>query len=230
MNDYLFYLLLGSGAGAIIAGFAMGLVISYQGSGIVNFAYGAIAMWSAYVYAELRNGAYLLPIPGLLDRYHFGRDVGFTWAFILALLTSALMGLLIYVLVFRPLRDAPALARVVASVGLIIVMIGLKDRRFPDQLAMRVDPILPRKVVTISDTLSVPRDGLWLLMIVLLITVVVWSASKYLKFGLATRAAAENEKEQSCLATLPIFLLPRVGLFLPWLGPSSQFWLLRLCN
>jgi len=206
MNDYLFYLLLGSGAGAIIAGFAMGLVISYQGSGIVNFAYGAIAMWSAYVYAELRNGAYLFPIPGLPDRYHFGQDVGFTWAFILALLTAAMMGLLIYALIFRPLRDAPALARVVASVGLIIVMIGLKDRRFPDQMAMRVDPILPREVVTITETLRVPRDGLWLLAVVLLITVVVWAASKYLRFGLATRAAAENEKGAILLGHSPDFL------------------------
>ncbi len=206
MTDYLFYLLLGCGAGAIIAGFAMGLVISYQGSGIVNFAYGAIAMWSAYVYAELRNGAYLFPIPGLPDRYRFGHDVGFTWAFSLALLTAALMGLLIYALIFRPLRDAPALARVVASVGLIIVMIGLKDRRFPDQLAMRVDPILPREVVTITDKLRVPRDGLWLLAIVLVITVVVWAASKYLRFGLATRAAAENEKGAVLLGHSPDFL------------------------
>jgi ABC-type branched-subunit amino acid transport system permease subunit len=206
MTDYLFYLLLGCGAGAIIAGFAMGLVISYQGSGIVNFAYGAIAMWSAYVYAELRNGAYLFPIPGLPDRYRFNHDVGFTWALSLALLTAALMGLLIYVLIFRPLRDAPALARVVASVGLIIVMIGLKDRRFPDQLAMRVDPILPREVVTITDKLRVPRDGLWLLAIVLVITVVVWAASKYLRFGLATRAAAENEKGAVLLGHSPDFL------------------------
>ena len=206
MIDYLFYLLLGCGAGAIIAGFAMGLVISYQGSGIVNFAYGAIAMWSAYVYAELRNGAYLFPSPGLPDRYRFNHDVGFTWAFSLALLTAALMGLLIYALIFRPLRDAPALARVVASVGLIIVMIGLKDRRFPDQLAMRVDPILPREVVTITDKLRVPRDGLWLLAIVLLITVVVWAASKYLRFGLATRAAAENEKGAVLLGHSPDFL------------------------
>ena len=206
MNDYLFYLLLGSGAGAIIAGFAMGLVISYQGSGIVNFAYGAIAMWSAYVYAELRNGAYLFPIPGLPDRYRFGNDVGFTWAMILALLTAALMGLLIYALIFRPLRDAPALARVVASVGLIIVMIGLKDRRFPDQMAMRVDPILPREVVTITEDLRVPRDGLWLLGVVLLITVVVWAASKFLRFGLATRAAAENEKGAILLGHSPDFL------------------------
>ena len=206
MNDYLFYLLLGSAAGAIIAGFAMGLIISYQGSGIVNFAYGAIAMWSAFVYAELRNGAYLFPIPGLPDRYHFGSDVGFTWAFILALLTAALTGLVIYVLIFRPLRNAPALARVVASVGLIIVMIGLKDRRFPDQLAMRVDPILPREVVTITETLRVPRDGLWLLGIVLLITCVVWAASKYLRFGLATRAAAENEKGAVLLGHSPDFL------------------------
>jgi branched-chain amino acid transport system permease protein len=65
MTDYLFYLLLGSGAGAIIAALGLGMVITYQGSGVVNFAAGAMAMWSTYVYAELRNGAYPFPIPGL---------------------------------------------------------------------------------------------------------------------------------------------------------------------
>ena len=104
MTDYLFYLLLGSGAGAIIAAFGLGLVVTYQGSGVVNFAYGAVAMWSAYTYAELRNGAYIFPIPGLPDRYHFGDDVGYRWAMILALLTAVLMSLLLYALVFKPLR------------------------------------------------------------------------------------------------------------------------------
>ena len=40
MTDYLFYLLLGSGAGAIIAALGLGMVITYQGSGVVNFAAG----------------------------------------------------------------------------------------------------------------------------------------------------------------------------------------------
>ncbi len=62
MTDYLFFLLLGAGAGAIIAALGLGLLITYQGSGVVNFALGAMATWSAYVYAELRNG--VLHVPG----------------------------------------------------------------------------------------------------------------------------------------------------------------------
>jgi branched-chain amino acid transport system permease protein len=117
MTDYLFYLLLGTGAASIIAAFGLGLVITYQGSGIVNFAYGAMAMWVAYVYADLRSGAYPFPIPGLPARYHFDHDIGFRWAMTLAMLSAAVMGLLVYLLVFRPLRRAPSLAKVVASIG-----------------------------------------------------------------------------------------------------------------
>ena len=206
MTDYLFYLLLGSGAGAIIACFAVGLVVTYQASGVVNFAHGAMAMWASYLYAELRNGAYVFPIPGLPDRYHFGHDVGFRWALILSLLTAAVLGFLIYLLVFRPLRSAPALAKVVASVGLVIIFISLVDRRFPDTSAIRVKPILPRESVTISEGLTIPRDGFWLAFIALALTAAFWAAGKYLRIGLATRAAAENEKGAVLLGYSPDFL------------------------
>ncbi len=206
MTDYLFYLLLGSGAGAIIAALGLGMVVTYQGSGVVNFAAGSMAMWGTYVYAELRNGAYVFPIPGLPDRYHFGDDVGFRWALLLALLTAGLLGLVVYAVVFRPLRQAPALAKVVASVGLIIVFITLVERRFQDTTAMRVSPILPREPVTITGDLTVPRDGLWLLAIVVIIAASLWAASKYLRIGLATRAAAENEKGAVLLGYSPDLL------------------------
>lgn len=57
MTDYAYFLLLGAGAGAIIAALGLGLVITHQGSGVVNFALGAMATWPAYVYADLRQGA-----------------------------------------------------------------------------------------------------------------------------------------------------------------------------
>ena len=89
MTDYTYYLLAGTGAGAIIAALALGLLITHQGSGVVNFAFGAMSAWAAYVYVDLRHGAYPLPIPGLPDRYHFaGGDVGFRWALLLAMLTG----------------------------------------------------------------------------------------------------------------------------------------------
>ncbi|MEN9803823.1 MAG: hypothetical protein RIS41_670 [Actinomycetota bacterium] len=203
MTDYLFYLLLGSAAGGIIAALGLGMVLTYQASGVVNFAAGAMAMWSTYVYAELRNGAYPFPIPGLPDRYHFADDVGYRWALILALLTSALLGLLVYLFIFKPLRQAPALAKVVASVGLIIVFITLVTRRFEDQSAMRVPNILPREPVTITGDLTVPRDGLWLLFIVVVVAGLLWLGSRFLRVGLAIRASAENEKGAVLLGYSP---------------------------
>ena len=203
MTDYLFYLLLGSAAGGIIAALGLGMVLTYQASGVVNFAAGAMAMWSTYVYADLRNGSYPFPIPGLPDRYHFGDDIGYRWALLLALLTSALLGLLVYVLIFKPLRQAPALAKVVASVGLIIVFITLVTRRFESQSNIRVSNILPREPVTITDDLTVPRDGLWLLLIVVVVAGLLWLGSRYLRVGLAIRASAENEKGALLLGYSP---------------------------
>lgn len=207
MTDYAFYLLLGSGAGAIIAALGLGLVVTYQGSGVVNFALGAMATWSAYVYADLREGSYPFPIPGLPDRYHFGGDlagdVGFRLALALALVTAAALGALTYLVVFRPLRAAPALAKVVASVGLTIVFMALVERRFADKTTIRVDPILPRESVTIGGDLTVPRDGLWLALIVIVIGIAMWAASRFTRIGLATRAAAENEKGAVLLGFSP---------------------------
>ena len=206
MSDYVYYILLGSGAAAIIASFGLGLVITYQGSGVVNFAYGAMAMWVAYVYADLRQGAYPFPIPGLPGRYHFDHDVGFRWALILSLLTAATIGLLAYVLVFRPLRRAPALANVVASIGLVIVFTALVDRRFADKITQRVGSILPRQSVTFTKDITVPRDGLWLAAIVLVLAAALWVTSRYTRVGLVTRAAAENEKGAVLLGFSPDFL------------------------
>jgi branched-chain amino acid transport system permease protein len=207
MTDYLFYLLLGTGAGAIMAAFGLGLVITFQGSGVVNFAHGAMAMWIAYVYADLREGSYPFPIPGLPGRYHFGTDdVGFLPAMGLAMLTAVLLGLAVYWLVFRPLAKAPSLAKVVASVGLVIVFTSLVSRRFADKTMIRVSEILPREPVTLSDDLTIPRDGLWLSLIVLVIAAAFWFFSKFTRTGLVTRAAAENQKGAVLLGYSPDFL------------------------
>ncbi len=45
----------GMAQGALIAAIALGVILTYRGSGVVNFANGAIAMYIAYVYAVLRR-------------------------------------------------------------------------------------------------------------------------------------------------------------------------------
>lgn len=207
MSDYLFFMLLGLGAGAIIAALGLGLVVAHEGSGVVNFAQGAMATWVAYVYADLRNGAYPFPIPGLPARFHFGGswagDVGLGWALAGALLTAAVLGAVVYLLVFRPLRRAPTLAKVVASVGLVIMFLSLVERRFESGASIRVAPILPRDPLRITDDIIVPRDGLWLTAVVVAIGLVLWLASRFTTLGLLTRAAAENEKGAVLLGRSP---------------------------
>ena len=50
MQNEILYGALGLGAGALIASLALGIVLVYRGSGIINVAIGAIAMLGAYFY------------------------------------------------------------------------------------------------------------------------------------------------------------------------------------
>ncbi len=209
MNDYIGYLVLGAGAGAIIAAFVLGLLISQQGAGMVNFALGAMMTWTAHVYADLRAGNYPLPFPGLPERYHFDGDVGFTWALLISLATAAVMAWVFYRLIFQPLYRAPSLSTIVANIGIIIVLTSLVQQRFSASSGLRVDAILPNESVTIIDDFTVPRDGLWLSAVVIVIAGVLWMISRRSRLGLVTRAAASNEKGVVLLGYDPISVARR---------------------
>ena len=66
--EHLTNLLLGLGNGGVFAALAIALVLTYRSSGVVNFATGTIALYAAYTYASLRDGASSsILIPGLPD-------------------------------------------------------------------------------------------------------------------------------------------------------------------
>ena len=135
-------LLLGLGAGAVIASLALGLVVAYRASGVVNFAHAALGMYVAFAYFELRRtGDLVLPILGLPERVglfpvHTDPATGLAshvpteaTALAICLVLGAGAGLIVYLLIFRPLRHAPALARVVASLGLLLYLLALAGIR-----------------------------------------------------------------------------------------------------
>ena len=61
-------LVYGVASGALVAAIALGVVFTYKGSGVVNFAAGAVAMYVSYVYMDLRNNGKLFipPLPNPL--------------------------------------------------------------------------------------------------------------------------------------------------------------------
>jgi ABC-type branched-subunit amino acid transport system permease subunit len=98
-----------------------------------------------------------------------------------------------YYAVVRPLRHAPALARVGASVGLLLFLEGIAVLNF-GTFAVSSPPILPEVPVHLANNLIVPSDRLYLAGIVIAIGAVLGAIYRYTRFGLATRAAAGNER------------------------------------
>ncbi len=195
MSGYFQFLLLGLGGGAIIAGLALGVVLEQRASGVVNFAHAAMGMYVAFVYFELRrSGDVVLPILGLPARLHVGDAPSTALALAVAALVAALLGLLVFALVFHPLRHAPPLARVVASIGLLLYLQEVAKLRFQQGAAvLALESLLPSGGVDVLGV-AVQRDRLWLAAMVVATAGVLWALYRFTRFGLVTRAAAENER------------------------------------
>ena len=193
MSTTVLFLILGLGSGAVYASLALGLVVTYRSSGVVNLASGAVALYIAYTYAYLRMGQLVDPIPGLSPTADLGTGpLGFWPALLLSLAVGAVLGALLYVLIFRPLRAAPAAAKAVASVGVMIVLQALLATRL-GSAAVTVAPIFPEHVYQILGS-RVPGDRLWSAAIIVAVSVALGLWFRLTRFGLATRAAAESEK------------------------------------
>ncbi|HEX6393846.1 MAG TPA: branched-chain amino acid ABC transporter permease/ATP-binding protein [Acidimicrobiales bacterium] len=191
MDQYVIFLLLGLANGAVFAALALSLVVTYRSSGVVNFATGAVALVTAYTYAFLRQGKLLVLLPGLPQSVDVGVH-GFWPAATLALGAAALLGLLLYVLIFRPLRTAPAMARAVASIGVMVILTSLMTQRVGVN-PVTVGPILPTRIWTVGGV-RLSSDRVWFAAVILAFAAALAAAYRFTPFGLRTRAAADNER------------------------------------
>jgi ABC-type branched-subunit amino acid transport system permease subunit len=194
VSSYILFLILGLGAGATYAILGLGLVLKYRSGGIVDFAHGALAMWIAYVFVDLRtNGVLQLPwivIPHQITVSSTGIDT--TLAVVISLVYAALLGAVLYLAVYRPLRAAAPLTRICASVGVMLSFEAIAVLNFGTQ-SKTTPAILPSTPVTISG-LSFPSDRIFFTGIVLVLAIAFALTYRYTRFGLATRAGAENSR------------------------------------
>ena len=88
MSEALRVAILGLGLGAMYTLAAQGLVLIYRGSGVMNFAQGAVGICAAYLWYELYQS---------LGWPYLG-------ALAAALVAALAIGVLIHLLLMRPLR------------------------------------------------------------------------------------------------------------------------------
>jgi len=198
-----------------------GIVAAFKGSGVINFAHGAIAMYAAYTWSELRlEGDIQLPWFDPLPTHWLNlpkrinvRDTGFEdvagfWGqaipIFFAMLMAAFIGVLLHYLVFRPLRNSPALAKVIGSVGAMLWFQAIAQLNFGN--ANRTSQgFLPTGSIEnfLGLDASLGIDRLWVCASAIIMGGIVWALYQFTSFGLATRAADENEKGATLLGYSP---------------------------
>jgi branched-chain amino acid transport system permease protein len=176
MEFFLQLTLNGLVVGGIYALVALGFVIIYKSSGVLNFAQGEFLMLGAYVSLTIMSTA----------------KVPFAAAFVLTLLFSAVLGLLMERLVLRPLLGQPIISVIMVTLGLSSVLKavvqgfwGTDTRPFPS--VFPTDPIM-------LGPLPVSRGYLWSLGCVAVLLVLLNLFFRRTRLGLAMRATASSQQ------------------------------------
>ncbi|MFD4294185.1 ATP-binding cassette domain-containing protein [Rhodococcus sp. NPDC058532] len=186
MTEFVQFAILGLGAGAAYALLAQGVVLVYRGSGVVNFAQGAIAMVAAYLCVET------------LQR---DQDWPMWLAIATAVAVAGAIGLVFQLTVLRWLANAAPIVRLAATLGLLVILQSAVQQ-FYGSKSIRVRAFLPNDAYHWGG-IVVQQDRLILLGIAVVLTALLWAATRFTRVGLAITAAAENERAAAALGWSP---------------------------
>lgn len=176
------HLINGLTVGSIYALVALGYTLVYGVLKFINFAHGDVLMMGTYVallvYNFIRN---VFEVPLL---------AAFALALLAGMIFSALLGVLIERIAYRPLRNAPRLAPLLSAIGVSVIlsntaalMFGTKSQRF--EMPFKNVPI------TIGSVVVTPYQGL-ILATAFIMMAILYVFIRYTRTGKAMRAVSEK--------------------------------------
>ncbi len=172
MNELLQLVFNGLSLGARYALVALGFVIIYRATGVINFAQGGLVALGAYFTYAFANGA-ALP---------------FAIAVILAVACAGLVGAGVERVVLRHMVGEPVFAVIMVTIGLLFIMEQAVTAIWGFDALNLADPWGVDTVEALGITMAV-RD-LWTLAIAAAVVAGFFAFFRYSKLGVAMRATA----------------------------------------
>jgi ABC-type branched-subunit amino acid transport system ATPase component/branched-subunit amino acid ABC-type transport system permease component len=186
MLTFFTFVVLGLASGAIYSLTAFGMVLVYRGSGVVNFASGALATVGVFVYYELA-------------------DLGSTpWpvALVVGSCVSGLLGAATHLLIMKPMRKTSPLTRTMATLGVFVAANAALVMWAPSAL-LQVRSFYPQGSWHPIHGLVLGYDQLIVLGISVVAAISLSLVSARTTFGLRTSAVAENQRSSAALGISP---------------------------
>ncbi|MDQ2758797.1 MAG: branched-chain amino acid ABC transporter permease [Actinomycetota bacterium] len=165
----------GIGRGAIFALLALGFVIIYKATEVVNFAHGSLALFGGYLTYVLKS------------------EVGWYLGALLGVLSAALLAFLLERLVLSRAKLASQDSLAILTIGVDIIILTEISRRLGTEAAPFLgDPYQGVRLTFLGATVEGPQ-------IVALISALVligafFAVFRYSSWGLAMRAQSENKE------------------------------------
>jgi len=176
MDKFLQLTLTGLTGGAVYALVAVGFVLIYKSSDVINFAQGEFLLIGAYL------------------AYFFMGQLGLHWSvgIILTIIVAAGLGVIIERLVLRPLIGEPIISVIMVTIGLASLLKaivggiwGINPQVFP--------AFIPKNEVHILNAV-VTTDKLWAIGIALAFLLIFTLFFRFNKEGIAMRAVADDQQ------------------------------------
>jgi branched-chain amino acid transport system permease protein len=171
---FLEFSVVGIASGGLLALIALGFVLIYKGTRVVNFAMGEFMML----------GAYLFYTTHVAWKLHWAPALAITLAGIAAL------GALVERAVLRPLSGQPVISVVMATIGLGTILHGVADAVWGGE-NLALPELFPRKPFFVGDIL-IPGQALWSFAMACALIAAFLAYFRFSRTGVAMRAAASD--------------------------------------
>jgi branched-chain amino acid transport system permease protein len=165
----------GLAVGFCYALLALGMVIIYKTSEVLNFAQGEMAMISSFVAFTL------------LESYH----LSFPLALLLTFLFACFLGAFLEFTFLRPAKDPTVIGMIIITLGFEMILMGLAGWKWgPDQRSMPF-PISGFETYNFFGLL-ISKVNFWTIIICLILMALLFFFFQYSKLGTAMRATQQN--------------------------------------
>jgi branched-chain amino acid transport system permease protein len=172
VTQFLSLLFNGLSLGAIYALIALGFVIIFKASEVVNFAHGSLLLLGAYSIARLAE------------------PIGFLPAVLVGILITAAAALVVERLIINRLRGAPVISLAIVTIGVDIIILTEMIRRIGSDI-LNVPHPWGGESFRVGDV-GISQNRLVATIVAAILIALFFLAFKYSSWGVAMRASAED--------------------------------------